>query len=264
MNCYNMRFASPTLFAIRRQDQNAHYQYVLIDMEKRKTGSWSIDATHFDFSKNGSRLCVAYPSSLLVYDVSNAALILNIPVSETSKVSCIKCIDNDQRNGKDECFHIQSCNKCSDRSRHVPSAVSEGFGYDTGSHTDVSDDTVERHSDYERDQQSRVVHDRQTEDQRLVDVEDRRDQSQSSDGSDLFRFTGCCQNSKTKCSTTSTDGHEGPPEWLIYNVRQRYSSSSGSECSHVCAVVAHQEYIQRSGDDRIMDTEPPQNHDKNS
>lgn len=95
MNCYNMRFASPTLFAIRRQDQNAHYQYVLIDMEKRKTGSWSIDATHFDFSKNGSRLCVAYPSSLLVYDVSNAALILNIPVSETSKVSCIKCIDND-------------------------------------------------------------------------------------------------------------------------------------------------------------------------
>lgn len=114
-------------------------------------------------------------------------------------------------------------------------------------------------------QQSRVVHDRQTEDQRLVDIEDRRDQSQSSDGPEpVWIYWFAARTARTKCSTTSTDGHEGPPEWLIYNVRQRYSSSSGSECSHVCAVVAHQEYIQRSGDDRIMDTEPPQNHDKNS
>ena len=74
---------------------NSSCQFILLNIKNGKSGSWSIDATYYDFSKDGSRLCIAYPSCILVYNVLNASLVINLPVDSASVVYCIKCIDND-------------------------------------------------------------------------------------------------------------------------------------------------------------------------
>ena len=76
-------------------DESANCQFILMNTKNGKNGCWSIEATYYDFTKDGSRLCIAYPSSILVYNVLNASLVINLPIDDASVVYCIKCIDND-------------------------------------------------------------------------------------------------------------------------------------------------------------------------